>query len=330
MAAKTRYFVLTAAGILTAGLTTGLVASYMGGLPVALSHQAGPDDLAFVPPDAIAVGYANVQEVMASELRQRLRRLQDANPDSPDRHDFEEKTGVNVERDIDAVVGALLPAATGARDGNPLVLARGRFDQVRIEGMARDHGGEVSDYEGVRVIAHTGDEKTMALGFLAPGVVAVGSIESVKGAIDAKRSGRNVMSNTEIMRLVGELDGNNAWAVGRFDAMASTTGLPGDLQQKMPTLSWFSAAGHLNGGITGTFKAEAKDDEAAKNLRDMMRGVVAMVRLQSDSKPEMRAFVDSLQLGGEGKTVAVGFSVPAEMFDALEKMHEARRPAEVR
>ncbi len=329
MAAKTRYFVLTAAGILTAGLTTGLVASYMGGLPVALSHQAGPDDLAFVPPDAIAVGYANVQEVMASELRQRLRRMQEANPDSPDRHDFEEKTGVNVERDIDAVVGALLPAS-GDTGGNPLVLARGRFDQVRIEGLARDHGGEVSDYQGVRMIAHTGDEKTMALGFLAPGVVAVGSIEGVRGAIDAKRSGRNVMSNTEIMRLVGELDGNNAWAVGRFDAMASSTGLPGELQQRMPTLSWFSAAGHLNGGITGTFKAEAKDEEAAKNLRDMMRGVVAMVKLQADGKPEMRAFVDSLQLGGEGKTVAVGFSVPAEMFDALEKMREARRPAEVR
>ncbi len=326
MAAKTRYFVLTAAGILTAGLTTGLVASYMGGLPVALSHQAGPEDLAFVPPDAIAVGYANVQEVMASELRQRLRRLQDANPDSQERHDFEEKTGVNVERDIDAVVGALLPAS-GDKEGNPLVLARGRFDQVRIEGLARDHGGDVSDYQGVRVIAHAGDERTMALGFLAPGIVAVGSLDSVKGAIDAKRSGRNVMSNTEIMRLVGELDGNNAWAVGRFDAMASTTGLAGELQQRMPTVSWFSAAGHLNGGITGTFKAEAKDDEAAKNLRDMMRGVVAMVKLQSDSKPEMRAFVDSLQLGGEGKTVAVGFSVPAEMFDALEKMHEARRPA---
>jgi len=326
MAAKTRYFVLTAAGILTAGLTTGLVASYMGGLSVALSHQAGPEDLAFVPPDAIAVGYANVQEVMASELRQRLRRLQDANPDSQERHDFEEKTGVDVERDIDAVVGALLPAS-GDKEGNPLVLARGRFDQVRIEGLARDHGGDVSDYQGVRVIAHAGDEKTMALGFLAPGIVAVGSLDSVKGAIDAKRSGRNVMSNTEIMRLVGELDGNNAWAVGRFDAMASTTGLAGELQQRMPTVSWFSAAGHMNGGITGTFKAEAKDDEAAKNLRDMMRGVVAMVKLQSDSKPEMRAFVDSLQLGGEGKTVAVGFSVPAEMFDALEKMHEARRPA---
>ena len=331
MAAKTRYFVLTAAGILTAGLTTGLVASYMGGLPVALSHQAGPEDLAYVPPDAIAVGYANVQEVMASELRQRLRRMQEATPDNQQRHEFEEKTGVDVERDIDAVVGALLPPAPGGdQDGQPLVLARGRFDQVRIEGLAREHGGEVSEYQGVRVIAHTDGDKTMALGFVAPGMVAVGTRDGVQGAIDAQRTGRNVMSNTEIMRLVGELDGNNAWAVGRFDAMAATTGLPGELQQRMPTLSWFSAAGHLNGGFTGTFKAEAKDDEAAKNLRDMLRGVVAMVKLQADNKPEMRVFVDSLQLGGEGKTVAVGFSVPAEMFDALESMHAKRRPAEVR
>jgi len=331
MAAKTRYFVLTAAGILTAGLTAGLVASYLGGLPVALSRQAGPEDLAYIPPDAIAVGYANVREVMASDLRQRLRRLQTTTPDRQERHDFEEKTGVDVERDIDAVVAAMLPAGAGGdKDGQPLVLARGRFDQVRIEGLAREHGGEVTDYEGVRVIAHSGGEKTMAIGFLAPGVVAVGSKEGVQGAIDARRSGRNVMSNTDLMRLVGELDGNNAWAVGRFDALSATTGLGGELQGKMPTLSWFSAAGHLNGGITGTFKAEAKDDEAAKNLRDMLRGVMAMVKMQADSKPEMRVFVDSLQLGGEGKTVAVGFSMPAEMFDALESLHEKRRPAEVR
>ncbi len=328
MTAKTRYFVLTAFAILIGGLTTGLVASYMGGLPVALTRQAGPDDLAFVPPDAVAVAYANVQEVMASDLRQRLRKL---HPDSPDQNDFEEKTGVNVERDVDAVVAALMPKSLDAAgDHRPLVLARGRFDQVRIEGLAREHGAEVSDYQGVRVIAHQGADESMALGFIEPGVVAVGSTDGVRAAIDAKRSGRNVLSNTELMRLVSELDAANAWAVGRFDAVAQTADLPGELQQRIPTLSWFSASGHLNGGITGTFKAEAKDDEAAKNLRDMLRGVVAMVKIQADSKPELRSVVDSLQLGGEGKTVAVGFAVPSQLFDALELMHQReqqRRPA---
>ncbi len=330
MTSKTRYFVLTAFGILALGLTTGLVASLAGGLPVALTRAAGPDDLSYVPSQAVAVAYANVQEVMASQLRQRLKKLE---PDTADRDDFETKTGVNIERDIDSVVAAMLPGAEGAdHDSRPLVVARGRFDQVRIEGLAREHGGTVEDYQGVRVIAHSGDGHPMALGFIESGAVAVGSAEAVRGAIDAKRSGRSVLSNTELMRLVGDLDNSNAWVVGRFDAMAGKAGLPADLQSKVPALSWFSAAGHLNGGITGSFKAEAKDDEAATNLRDMLRGVMAMAKLQAGDKPAMKAMVDSLQLGGEGKTVAVAFSVPAEMFDALEAMKSKgeRRPAEIR
>ena len=330
MTSKTRYFVLTAFGILALGLTTGLVASLAGGLPVALTRAAGPDDLSYVPSQAVAVAYANVQEVMASELRQRLKKLE---PDTADRDDFETKTGVNIERDIDSVVAAMLTGAEGAdHDSRPLVVARGRFDQVRIEGLAREHGGAIEEYQGVRVVSHSGDGHTMALGFIESGAVAVGSVAAVRGAIDAKRSGRNVLSNTELMRLVGDLDSSNAWVVGRFDAMAGKAGLPSELQSKVPALSWFSAAGHLNGGITGTFKAEAKDDEAATNLRDMLRGVMAMARLQADDKPAMRAMVDSLQLGGEGKTVAVAFSVPAEMFDALEAMKSKseRRPADIR
>lgn len=332
MTSKTRYFVLIAFGILALGLTTGLVASLAGGLPVALTRAAGPDDLSYVPPQAVAVAYANVQEVMASELRQRLKKLE---PDTTERDEFENKTGVNIERDIDSVVAAMMPAPEGSDDHRPLVVARGRFDQVRIEGLARDHQAAIEDYQGVRVIAHTGDKQTMALGFLEPGAVAVGSLDSVHAAIDARRSGRNVLGNTDLMRLVSDLDNTNAWVVGRFDQMmAGKAGLPGDLQSKVPALSWFSAAGHLNGGISGTFKAEAKDDEAAANMRDMIRGVVAMAKLQSSDKPALKAMVDSLQLGGEGKTVAVGFSVPAEMFDALEAMRpqlrEQRRPAERR
>jgi hypothetical protein len=226
-----------------------------------------------------------------------------------------------------------MPDGAAGHDGRPLVVARGRFDQVRIEGLVREHGGEASTYEGVRVIAHADGDRTMALGFLEPGIIAVGNLETVRAAVDAKRSGRNVLANTELMRLVGELDAANAWAVGRFDAVAGSTMLPGDLSQRMPTLSWFSAAGHLNGGITGSFKAEAKDDEAARNLRDMLRGVMAMVKLQAGDKPELRTFVDSLQLGGEGRTVAVGFSVPTELLDSLEEMRgprTRRRPADAR
>ncbi|MGE0125222.1 MAG: hypothetical protein AB7U25_20030 [Vicinamibacterales bacterium] len=317
MTRKTRNFVLGAGGILAVGLTTGLVASL--GLSVATTQAAGPAELEYVPAEATAVGYANVQEVMASELRQRLRRLE---PDTRERDDFEAKTGVDIERDIDSVVGAVLPTAAGDREHRPLVVARGRFDQVRIEGLAREHGGQVAEYQGVRLLTHTDGDKPMALGFLEPGVLAVGSADAVRGAIDAKRSGRSVLSNTDLMRLVNDIDASNAWAVGRFDALAAQTDLPGSLGQKMPTLSWFSASGHLNGGVSGTIKAEAKDEEAAANLRDMLRGVVAMAKLQGGDNSGLKAMTDSLQLGGEGRTVAVAFAVPAEVFDVLEALRE--------
>ena len=88
----------------------------------------------------------------------------------------------------------------------------------------------------------------------------------------------------------------------------------------MPAIQWFSAATHINGGVSGVFKAEAHDEEAAKNLRDVVNGFVALAKMQAGSKPEFKAMVDSLQLGGEGKTVSLAFTVPSEVFDVLEAL----------
>ena len=85
MSNKTRYFVVTAAAILAVGLTTGLVASYMG-LPVAFSRAAGPDELQYVPADAAVVAYANVREVMDSDFRERFRQFE---PDTKERDEFQ-------------------------------------------------------------------------------------------------------------------------------------------------------------------------------------------------------------------------------------------------
>ncbi|MEZ5283444.1 MAG: hypothetical protein R2712_01285 [Vicinamibacterales bacterium] len=91
------------------------------------SQAAGPSELQCVPPDAAVVAYANVRDVMNSEFRRRFRELE---PPSADRNDFEQKTGLNIERDIDSVVAAFVPDGDGAADHperSAIVLARGRF-----------------------------------------------------------------------------------------------------------------------------------------------------------------------------------------------------------
>ena len=45
--------------------------------------------------------------------------------------------------------------------------------------------------------------------------------------------------------------------------------------------------------------------------------------MQAGSQPEIKAMVDSLQLAGDGKNVSLSFTVPTELFDALEAMKKA-------
>jgi hypothetical protein len=150
-------------------------------------------------------------------------------------------------------------------------------------------------------------------------LVAMGNYESVKRSIDAG-AGNNIVSNNDLMRQINDLENSNVWAVGRLDALASSGHFPAEIQAQIPAIQWFSAAGHVNGGVSGTFKAEARDEESAKNLHDVLNGILAMVRMQANTRPELKTVVDSLQLTGDGKNIALSFTLPSELLDALEAM----------
>lgn len=328
MSNKTRYFVVVSAAILAVGLGTGLVASYMG-LPISVfSSAAGPEELQYVPADATVVAYANVRDVMNSQFRARFRQME---PQSAERNQFEAQTGINLTEDVDSVVAAMMTGGVKDLSNNPvkgaLVLARGRFQASRLEALAIEHGGTVEEYQGKRILSHEGDgsDGKLALGFIEVDLIALGSEASVRKAIDAHRENRNIVSNNDMMRLVAELDNSNAWAVGRFDDIAREANLPSEIAGQIPTISWFSAAGHINGGLSGMLKAETKDDESAQNLRDVVRGFLALAKLQAGSKPGMKEMVDSLQLSGDGKTVALAFSVPTQLLDVIEAMGKAHK-----
>ena len=325
MSTKTRYFVAISGAILAIGLGTGLVASYMG-FPVSVfSSAAGPDELQYVPADAAVVAYANVRELVNSELRQRFK---DAGPSEADKNEFEEKTGLNFEEDIDSVVVAVTGSVANQPQKSFLVLGKARYDAARLEALAVEHGAQVSDYQGKRLITHTenGTEAgNVAVAFVEADLVAFGNLEMVKASIDARRENRNIVSNNEMMKLVNELDNSNAWAVGRFDAIAQQANLPSELQAQMPQITWFSAAGHINGGVSGQFKAEAKDEQSAQNLRDVLGGFLAMARMQAANKPALQQLADSMILSGDGKTVALSFSIPTEVLDVLESLAKGRQ-----
>ena len=315
MTKRTRYFMAGSAAVMATGLCAGLIGYYGGGF-AALNASTGPTELAYVPADATVVAYADVRTIMDSQLRQQLKQVMPV--EQTGQQEFQEKTGIDIERDIDYVVASM--TSLGPDHPNGLVVARGRFDIVRLEGLMRDHGATVEDYRNKRLInsPHQTNGEQFTLGFLEPGLVAVGSTSAVKHAIDAQMSAASITGNDEMMNLVKDIAAmNNAWAVGRFDVLASQAKLPDEIAQRVPAVKWFAAAGHINGGIAGTLRAEARDDQSASQLRDVVRGLLALAQMQGQNDPKLSAVAQSLQLTGEGTTVALSFTLPAELLQLV-------------
>ena len=105
MTVKTRYFVIVSLLVVGVGLGTGLVAYYVGFPATAFFSGNGPEELRYMPSTASVVGYVEVREIMASELRHRLLEGIAAQAQDNGRREFQELTGINFETDIERVVG---------------------------------------------------------------------------------------------------------------------------------------------------------------------------------------------------------------------------------
>ena len=345
MTSRTRYFVIVSLLVLAVGVGTGLVAYYVG-IPFG-DRRGAFEELRLMPRDAAVVAYANVREVMTSELRQRVKQALPIPQDG--QREFEDQTGINIETDIDRVVACFEAGSGGGRQGSPLVLARGRFNEVKIEALMRDHGGEVEDYKGTRLVVAAAPA-TPPVATPRPGTPARPGLHrartrccrgaqarSLGGRFagfavcggDSKQAERaaapnnSVVGNQELMDQIGALDNANAWVVGRFDALRLGS-LPPAVAERLPAITLFSLSGHVDGGFNGVLRAETKDDEAGNNLRDVIRGFMALAKLQAGSNPQFQTMIQSLVLGGSGKTVALSFSLPAEAFDALGALRQRR------
>jgi hypothetical protein len=342
MTVRTRYFVIVSLLVIVVGMGTGLVAYYVGFPTSAFFSRGGPEELRYLPSSASVIAYADVREVMASELRQRFRKSLASDAQESGQREFQNLTGINIETDIERVVACFDTTATASSAmGAGVVLARGTFDETKIEALMREHGARVETYKGKRLIvgerfrprvpaAESNDQNVQpqivppqnsegfSLAFVEPGLAALGSTSLVQHAIDLHAAGGSSAStNEELMAQIRPMEGGNVWAVGRMDVLRARAKLPDIVANQLPPITWFSIRGRIDGGLQAVLSAEARDDESAKNLRDVVRGFLALAKLQTSSKPEFQRFVQSLELSGVGRTVALSLDVPSQVFDAL-------------
>lgn len=313
MTRQTRLFVLGASGLLVLGLCAGLFAYVNREAALAVAVD-GPVEFRYVPADASVVAYANIREVMLSDVRERIRQIA---LDDIGQNELQSQFGLDIEHDIDHMLAFLSPGVEGRLAG--LVLFRGRFDTTRLEGVVRAGGATVDIYEGKRVVSVDTDEAgSLAMVFMEPGLVAVGDLSTVQQAIVRGSTTSDITSNSNMMGLLDLVEtGSNAWAVGRFGDLSALGFLPDEVSAQMPAVAAFAISGRVNGGLSGSLSIEGRDEEAGQNLRDVLRGFLALAAMQTTGRPALQTMVDSLQLSGAGAFATLSFWVPSDALDLL-------------
>lgn len=316
MGSRTRYFFIGAALVVVVGLGTGLVAYYGG-----LWAQPGRPDLDYIARDSTAVGFANVREIVDSPFHQRLRQ---SVPAGQARSEFQSATGIDIERDVDSVVVGL--RGTGPNDGRAVALVRGRFDREKIEGLATQHGARVEDYKAVRILLKPGEDPGNSAGFafLEPGLIAFGQVAGLKSAVDTAASGEAVTDDSDIMRAVtGMQTSGNAWLVARPKDLSGNAEMPEALRQHLAGLQWLAVGADVDQNVRGRVRAEARDAQAAEDLRAVIGGMLGAARMFAARDARFQAALESIQTSGTGPVIEVSFAVPADIIDLIGAMPHA-------
>jgi hypothetical protein len=86
----------------------------------------------------------------------------------------------------------------------------------------------------------------------------------------------------------------------------------------LPALTGLTVTGDLDPQVSLAITGEAKDALAAKNLADVVRGLVAMASLQAQQKPELQQLASAISVATEENRVLVNARFPYEMLEALQ------------
>ena len=328
---RSRIVVLASTLIVAAGALTAVGALYLD--PARAAVGPLPAEGLALPADAQFVAGIDVRRFVASPFYTRFgEEHAAARPRAF--AEMEEKTGINPERDVDAIYIAGRKGAGKGHDGTGVVIVVGTFDRYKVSrAIETSHKGVAgTKYHGtpVYVFDESGSRrKGGAVAFLDDHTLVMGSRAGVEQTIDAKSGdGAGLRSNTAMTALLETVrPGSTFWIVGDQSALAHMPGIPapgGDGQaMSLPPLKTVVVTGDLDPLVSLEATGEASDATAAQKLADVVRGFVALATLQANQKPELQQLASAVSVTTDATKVRVAARFPYELLESLHTRKKA-------
>jgi hypothetical protein len=238
--------------------------------------------------------------------------------------EFTEATGFDVQRDVDKLTAGRI----GQRD--VLAIVHARFDRFKVEQFVVSKADHIESetYLG-RVIYkphNTDTDRSGGVSFIDNMIVA-GNLNAVKQAIDRMAApAPSVVQNTELMNEIRSIEaGNQIWAAGKFDPqLFGTTPVEGRIDSLAHSLKTGTYQMRLDQDVhlraTGNFTSP----EMAKASTDMLRGLLAMAKLQFSQEEKLARLLDGVNIESSADQLTVSFSATGDLIKQIQEMRAGR------
>ncbi len=327
---RRRLVLFLAMSVVVVGVVAGLGALWMSSAHAAVGPLAG--EALILPKDARFVMGFDVKRFAASPFYERFATRHGMKPEMM--RQLEERTGLNPTRDIDQIV--IAGAGPADKQSPGIAVAFGQFDLYRLGRAIETQGkAQSTNHEGVTVYSFAEESRATSVAFLDERTLLFGSKDRVLSAISSRTRGEAPLkTNTQLISLVERVrPGSTFWMVGDQSLLSSIpTSIPAPgaspdagASMQLPALQSLTVTGDLDPQVSVAITGEARDAAAAKNLADVVRGLVAMASLQAQGRPELAQLASAISVATEENRVLVNARVPYETLEMLQPKPDASK-----
>jgi hypothetical protein len=311
----TRWTLLLAIGTVSLGVVVG-GAAYFSAASARAQNGAWPESLDWIPDSASLVGFLDVRALASSPLSETLSREWKGH-EAPD--EIYARAGIDVFRDVDAVLFSVSEGKDERKRDRWGLVATGGFDAESVARRLAEGDAEGEEYRGARIYRLGGESGSASSAVVegAGSTLLFGEDEFLREMIDAGRGVRPRATGLLASFPTESLDGATFWAAGS----ASKLGVAalGGATDDAP-LESFVLSARLDAELELQARGRARDADSAQKLADVLRGLVALGRLQKDGGgSELANVADAVSIEVLEREIDVGLRVP---YETLRKLSE--------
>ncbi len=223
--------------------------------------------------------------------------------------EFARRTGLDPETDVDQV----MLGRTG--DNEFLGVARADYDPFEVEQYFQDSDIGFESYAG-RTIYRPSPGSNWSVSFI-DGLVLMGEDGSVRDAIDRVAvTIPTAMDNPELTEAIQSIEeGNQVWGVGMLaDVLLPPALTPPMAIDLIASLERVTYQMQLDTGLTLRAVGEFMSPDTARRTGDLLRGVVALGKMQVSEREELIQLLDGIQIDGVETSIEIRFSADGELL----------------